>query len=285
MGEPISYALAQPLSLPASSLTVTDDGGPGRTVTVLAGWYAILLANALGTGAELDPAELLGAIETALGASQWSVTLRPSGRVRLTYLGTTPGKIAWASTTLRNVLGFADPVGPLSTGQWAEGEYQPTHGLYAETALDGGWQVEPGRVAGGVMPDGVSYGWQDGLGGQRREVTLRLLPKTSAEALTLDTEATPALAPVERVVLLGADEPGQAPPWSCADTQATAVGRLCGWTDDLQGVIAGTVTTIERVSIDTASLGAARSRLSVERYDPRRDFGPLTLCWVDRVSV
>ena len=162
--------------------------------------------------AELEQARLgqLDALESLRDWwNDWSVTLRPSGRVRLTYLGTTPGKIAWASTTLRNVLGFADPVGPLSTGQWAEGEYQPTHVLYAETALDGGWQVEPGRVAGGVMPDGVSYGWQDGLGGQRREVTLRLLPKTSAEALTLDTEATPALAPVERVVLLGADEPGQ----------------------------------------------------------------------------
>ena len=280
MAEQLNYLLAQPIQLTTSAdMAVTDSLG-ARTASVAAAWYRVRLARGSGTGTEDDPAELLAAVETALGAARWDVTLTAEGRVRLTYLGSGTGQIVWTSTPLRNLLGFAPgTVGPLAPKATATGAYHPTHCVFAVSADDEGWQAGPGQTAVEQLPDGSCYGWQDGQNTFRRRITFTLLPRDEASRVALDSAlGTQALPIAARRTSAAAGEPGQDPPWSVHDTLATAVGKACGWTDRLPEVIAGTVTTFDRVYLGPESF-AATSRLSVAGYDPRRDVGPVELSW------
>lgn len=281
MSETLNYLLAQPFELTAAAdMAVTDSLG-ARTASVAAAWYRVRLARASGTGTEDDPAELLAAVQTALGAAQWGVALTAEGKVRLTYLGTGTGQIVWTSTTLRNLLGFAPgTVGPLNPNATATAQYHPTHCVFAVSANDEGWQSGPGQTVVEVLPTGETYGWQDGLLTHRRRITFTLLPRDETARVALDNAlGTQGLPIASRRVDSAQGEPGQDPPWAVHDTLATAAGQACGWTDRLPEVVAGTVNGFDKVYLGPESFGA-RSTLSVAGYDPRRDVGPLELSWV-----
>jgi len=100
----------------------------------------------------------------------------------------------------------------------------------------------------------------------------------------LGSTSTPALAEPTYRLDPGASAPAQAPPWSVGQTLATAVGSRCGWTDDLQAVLAGTATTCDVVALSPDSHSAATT-LSVPGYDPRRTVGPIGLSWLGTATL
>lgn len=279
MMEDLCYLLAQPFTLTQQDLTVTDDVGTGRTVSLPAGTYRTLLASGTPTGTAADPWELLAKLEADLGIASWTVEMLSTGLVRITYIGAGTGEID-LTTTLRNLLGHTGSatIGPLATSATWTADRQPTHCVFAAAAEDEGWQPGQGRAAVQEMPDGSVYGWQDGRTRLLRRLTLTMLPRDDAARTTLGSSSTPAIAEVTYRLDPGDGAPGQAPPWSVPQTLATAVGARCGWTDDLQAVIAGTATTCDIVYLGAES-HTAQTTLSIPGYDLRRSAGPLVLSW------
>jgi hypothetical protein len=157
MSEPLGYMLAQPFHIAsAATLVTTDDRGGPTARTLAAAWYRVFLAPSTGTGAENDPAELLLAVETALGATKWSVRMTASGIVRITYLGTGTGQLAIGTADLAALLGHTGGVISLASGAHHDGEYPPTHCLFASFCdPDTGWVDLPSRFAGSALPGGV----------------------------------------------------------------------------------------------------------------------------------
>lgn len=284
MSEELHYLLAQSYELTAQTMTVTDSVGTGRSVVVDAGWYRTRLASFVAAGtSHTTPKELLLVCTAELGAG-WLVSMGTDGRVRVTYSSTDTGEITLPAA-LQGLLGFASAtIGPLATGATATANYLPTHCVFAIGADDEGWQAVPGRVALQDMPDGTVYGWQDGRATQRRTITLTMLPRDDVARASIGAAGTNALASTTYRLNAAAGEPAQAAPWSVPQTLATAVGIECGWTDRLPEVIAGSVTTFDRVYLSGASY-AARSSLSIPGYDLRRSVGPLDLSWAGEGST
>lgn len=289
MAETLCYMLAQPYQLPASqTITKTDADGAGVVVAITAQWYRTRLAPITGTGTAADPAELLYTVDTLLGPL-WSLSLGVDGRVTITYSGTGSGTGTGdlvVTATLRALLGYdtASPPAPLAAGGTWTATYQPTHCVFAAAAEDEGWQTAQGRTAAQEMPDGTTYGWQDRRTRLTRRLSLSLLPRDDAARTTIGSTSTPALAEPTYRLDPGASAPAQAPPWSVGQTLATAVGSRCGWTDDLQAVLAGTATTCDVVALSPDSHSAATT-LSVPGYDPRRTVGPIGLSWLGTATL
>jgi hypothetical protein len=273
VAETIGYLLAQSFNLSSSQTMATTDDRGGPTNRVLAsGWYRTLLANGAGT-AHTDPAELLAAVETALGSTKWTVALNSSGKVAFTYNGIGTGEIDFASAlTLRALLGLDANVGPVNAGATATATYSPTHVLMSTGGdPDSGWIDMLMRFSGAAMPDGTVYGWHDGRVQLRRSITMTLLPKDWATRTSLSAVGTPAFG--ARLQSPATGEPAQAPPWSVLDTMATAFGVECGMSFGYaSSVIAGTVTDYDKVYLapEMAS-GGGRVSLTVPGYDPRRN--------------
>lgn len=274
MAESLGYLLAQSFRVASSQpMSTTDDRGSAQTRTLAAGWFRVLLAAGAGNS-HADPAELLAAVESALGATKWAVALTSAGRVRFTYLGSSTGSISFAgASTLKAILGLTGDVGPLATNASATAAYAPTHCVFAMAMdPDSGWIDQAARFAGAQMPDGTVYGWHDGRAAIRRTATFRLLPKDAAFATSTGSPATPCFPATSRWLSPSTDEPAQAPPWAALDTLATAYAVECGVTwGDLQGVIGGTVTAYEKVYLTPEMAQAPRITLSLPNYDARRD--------------
>lgn len=273
MAETIGYLLAQSFNVTSSQTMATTDDRGGPTNRVLAtGWYRTLLANGAGT-AHTDPAELLAAVETALGSSKWAVALNSSGKVTFTYNGIGTGSIDFASAlTLRALLGLDANVGPVNAGATATALYPPTHVLVSTGGdPDTGWIDLPLRFSGAAMPDGTVYGWHDGRVQLRRSLTMTLLPKDYTTRTSLDAIGTPAFG--ARLQSPATGEPGQAPPWAALDALATAFSVECGMAfGDGAAVIAGTVTTYDKVYLAPEMSGnGGRISLTVPGYDARRN--------------
>lgn len=283
--ESLCYLLAQPYTLTAQTLVVNDAVGSPRNVVLPAGVYRTLLAASTGTGTDADPYELLQTLRAQLGLASWDVTMGTDGRVTLEYLDTGTGAITFTAT-VNALLGNTGSAatGSLATGGTWTADRQPTHCVYAAAAEDDGWQAVQGRTAAQEMPDGTTYGWQDRRTRYTRRLSLSLLPRDDAARTAIGSISTTALPQSTYRLDPGAGAPGQSPPWSVAQTLATSVGARCGWTDDLQAVIAGTATTCDVVALSPDS-HSAQTTLSVAGYDPRRTVGPITLSWLDIVTL
>lgn len=275
MAETAAYMLAQTFQLTAQTPKTTDDRGSMVSRTVAAAYYRTLLAATAGTGTATDPAELLTAVQTALGSSKWSVQLTAAGLVQVTYTGTGTGTLILSTCpTLRSLLGFSSDVGPLAASGSSTAPYPPTHCLFALAAdPDSGWVDDAARFAGARLPDGTVYGWDDGRHGFTRKASFRFLPKDWSTRATLSAVGTPAFSPSSRTLSPASGEPGQDPPWSAADTLATATTRQLGVTwGDLQAIIAGTASTFDLCYLTPeCRTQGGRIALSVDRYDARRD--------------
>lgn len=275
MSERIGYLLAQTYRVAtAYTCTTTDDRGGPTDRVVAAAWYRTFLAPAAGMGTETDPAELLLALETALGATKWRIRMTDAGLVRITYLGTGTGALVMPAD-LAALLGSPSMVNPLAAGAHVDGAYPPTHCLFAHVVEpDGGWMDAPGRFAGSMLPGGTVYGWHDGRVEMKRQVAFAAIPKTWALRTTLGAVGTPAYPALSRVRSPATGEPGQAPPWSALDTQGTAAGVQCAVTwGDFEALVAGTVTSYELVYLapEQFSLGG-RVSLWRQGYDARRSY-------------
>jgi hypothetical protein len=274
MAEDLGYLLAQSFNLSSSqTMSTTDDRGGPTNRTLAAGWYRTLLANGAGAS-HVDPAELLDAVETALDATKWTLTMSAVGLVQVTYVGSGNGSVDLSGcTTLRSLLGFTGNTGTLASGATATATYQPTHCVFAAACdPDSGWTDTAARFAGAALPDGTVYGWHDGRANYRRAATLRLLPRDIAARTALGASGTPAFPVSTRWLSPSTSEPAQAPPWAAADTLATAYGIECGvcW-GTLQQVIAGSVTAYDKVYFTPEMAAAPRVALSIQNYDARRD--------------
>jgi len=285
MAETLCYMLAQQYTLTAQTLVVNDAVGSPRNVVLPAGLYRTLLASSTGTGIEADPYELIGTLRGQLGSASWDVEMLTDGRVRITYLDTGTGEITFTAT-VNALLGNTGSAttGALATAATWTADRQPTHCVFAAAAEDEGWQTVQGRTAAQEMPDGTTYGWQDRRTRLTRRLSLSLLPRDDAARTTIGSTSTPALAEPTYRLDPGASAPAQAPPWSVGQTLATAVGSRCGWTDDLQAVLAGTATTCDVVALSPDSHSAATT-LSVPGYDPRRTVGPIGLSWLGTATL
>ena len=276
MSEPIGYLFAQTFRLASSAtLVTTDDRGGPTTRTLGAAWYRTFLCPAAGTGTETDPAELLLAVETALGATHWTVRMTAQGLVRITYLGTGTGSLAIGTADLANLLGHTGGVISLASNASHDGEYPPTHVLFAHVCEpDSGWVDAPGRFAGASLPGGVVYGWHDGRAEYRRSATFAALPKTWALRTSLGASGTPLYPAESRMGSPSTGEPGQDPPWSAIDTHATAAGLQCAVTwGQFEELVAGTVTAYDLVYL-APEQWAQGGRVSLWRpgYDARRSY-------------
>lgn len=274
MAESLGYLLAQPFQIASmQTMATTDDRGGPDNRNLASSWFRVLLASGAGAS-HVDAAELLAAVESALGATKWSVAMSTAGKVTFTYLGTGTGTITFSSAaTLQAILGLTGNVGPLATNATATATYQPTHCLFAAACdPDTGWTDQAARFAGAAMPDGTVYGWHDGRAALRRAATYRLLPKNSAFVTSLGSSGTPAYPVASRWLSPSTSEPAQAPPWSALDTLATAYGLECAavW-GDLQDVLAGLATAYERVYLAPEMATVGRIALSIPGYDARRD--------------
>lgn len=287
--ETISYLLAQAVTLTAQTTSVTDSAGTNNR-TVAAGTYRVYLAKSGAAGSADDPADVLAAFQAALNGARWSVALRASGLVRITYLGTSTGSITWGSaTTLRNLLGFDADISGLATNGHVEGAYLPTHCVFGGPARnDTGWKARASRVAASRLPSGRVYGWTDGLQQLTRSLDLRLLPKdwTVRATLASSTSAppTPAYGLATRLTNPASGEPGQAPPWGASETIATGAGVSCGFTDRFEDLIAGSTTTFDHVYLTPNGISSAEVVLSESGWDQRRDLTGLELSFVAQES-
>ena len=272
--ESLGYMLAQSFRLASSQpMSTTDDRGGPTSRTLAAGWYRVLLANGMGNN-HADPAELLAAVESALGSTKWTVALSAAGKVTFTYLGSGNGSISFSgATTLQALLGLTGNVGPLATNATATATYQPTHCVFAAAMdPDSGWVDQAARFAGASLPDGTVYGWHDGRAALRRSAAFKLLPKDAGFVTSLGSTSTPAFPAASRWLSPSTGEPAQAPPWSALDTLATAYGLECAVTwGELQEILAGGVTAYEKVYLTPEMAGSPRVALSVPGYDARRD--------------
>jgi hypothetical protein len=287
--ETISYLLAQAVTLTAQTVSVTDLAGTNNR-TVAAGTYRVYLAKSGAAGSATDPKDVLATFQAALNGARWSVSLRASGLVRITYLGTSTGSITWGSaTTLRNLLGFDADISGLATNGHVEGAYLPTHCVFGGPARnDTGWKARASRVAASRLPSGRVYGWTDGLQQLTRSLDLRLLPKdwTVRATLASSTSAppTPAYGLATRLTNPASGEPGQVPPWGASETIATGAGVSCGFTDRFEDLIAGSTTTFDHVYLTPNGLTSAEVALSEPDWDQRRDLTGLELSFVAQES-
>lgn len=274
MAESLGYLFAQTYQLTAvATCTTTDDRGGPTSRNVAAGYYRTYLCPAAGVGSATDPAELLLAIETALGSTKWRVRLQSSGLVRISYLGSGTGTLTLPSP-LAALLGHTSPV-VLAANAILDGTYLPTHCVFSAACdPDSGWIDDPARFAGAALPSGVVYGWHDGRNLLRRRASFAALPKTWSFRTSLGASGTPAFPVSSRVQSPITSEPAQAAPWSALDTQATAAGVQCAITwGDLAAIVGGTITEYDVVYLAPEQFTAgARVSLWREGYDARRSW-------------
>ncbi|MBL0219664.1 MAG: hypothetical protein IPQ07_38090 [Myxococcales bacterium] len=292
MAETLDYLIAQTVTIPAgTTVTLIDDLGAPRSVPITAGCYRLFAAQtAGGAGTEENPWELLHKLVELCSTANWNLTLLPSGRVRVTYLGATAnGTMAFTSALVAKLLGFnVSAAGPFATGGHADGAYLPSHAVFFGACEDGGWVRTPGRFSGARMPSGLVYGWGDALGGATRKLTLRLLPKdetTRAALVAADADSAPPTAcfgPTSRWCTPGAGEPAQDLPWGAVETLATAGARSLG---AMLGTLQTAVATpadapFERCYFTPETIGVGGEvRLSVDGFDVRRDIAAVELSY------
>lgn len=272
------YLLAQNYNI-ASALTITKDDQDGITaVTTSTGYFRTKLASTTGVGTEDNPYELIYNVQSALGA-KWVVSMISSGKIRIQYVGTGTGELIWTSVQIRALLGFDIGVGPLATNAFQDGAYLPTHCIFSPSSDDQGWQQAPGKSAVVRMPDGTTYGWQDGYSILKRNITFTFLPRDEDARTLVGASGTQVIPTTLYRINPAQSEPYQEPPWSTTQTVATAAGKRCAFTDRLPEIIAGTHSVYDVVYLDTETFKGA-SVLSRDGYDPRRNSNLFALSWV-----
>jgi hypothetical protein len=279
--------LAQPVTLGAQTLTVTDDAGAARSVALSAGVYRIGLATSGGAGTEASPWELLSKLETALGTTRWTVALTAQGKARFTSLSTASSSITWpVDNALRNVLGFDANISGLATGASSTATYQPTHVAYSfHRGADTDWQRVPGRRAAAEMPDGTVYVFKHSTGRMRRTFDLRTHPRDAATATSRTSYATP-VRPTESRWLTQVATAGTAPPWSLLDFFGTADGQRVAFHTDFAGYVAGTSMDYAACYVAAETLKEDRpNKLHVANFGQLVDWPGVSLWWVAKETA
>lgn len=279
--------LAQPVTLGAQTLTVTDDAGAARSVALSAGVYRIGLATSGGAGTEASPWELLSKLETALGTTRWRLELTAQGKVKTTSLSTASSSITWpVDNALRNVLGYDANLSGLATNASSTAAQQSTHVVYSFCrGADTDWQSVPGRRAVAEMPDGTVYAFRHNTNRMRRSFDLRMHPRDAATATLRTSYATPIL-PTESRWLSPSDTAGAAPPWSVYEFVRTADGKRIALHTDFQAYVAGTSMTYSACYLAAETLKEDRAnKLHVANFAQLMDWPGVSLWWVAKETA
>lgn len=194
MSDP-TLLMAQVLTLVGEiSVSVTDSFST-RTITLVAPattkYGRVYLAPTAAAGTLISaPLEVLNTFETLLNAAApnfWQVRMTTSGAVKITYVGGSgTGTITWTAngTGLRNILGFANTVGPLAVAASTTGTYAPGGCIVALCAGedDSHWQSYGGNIAAASTADGRTIALDTEYQSVRRTLRLRMVPHTQTEA-------------------------------------------------------------------------------------------------------
>jgi hypothetical protein len=296
LAETINTMLAGEIRLTSSyNLTVTDSDSPsGRTVTIPAGYYRILLADAVdGDGTQANPWELLSRLAFLLSESAsgtlWTTSLTADGFVRITYVvpGGGSASIAWDGTgVVRDVLGFTATATFSAPGQSSTATYHPSHVLYSICrAGDSDWTEEPPQSAFCEVPGGQVVGWQDASGTMVRSFDLRFHPRDWATRASRSAAGTPMLPAKARYSTSGTAA-GTDPPWSVKDFVRAAAGKRVGFTTQFQSVVAGSVEEFDVCYLADSTIKASRAMtLSVPGFAQLYDFKGFALRWYAQGST
>lgn len=277
--------IAQPVTLATSyALTVTDNGGAARTVTVPAGTYRMLLASvSAGTGTVAAPWEtatkITALLNAASGASVWGLTMLATGYLHWTYTGPVSGTITFdAGGVIRKMLGMSGSIG-LSSGASFDSNYQPPGCLFIATrASDTYWTSAGTMAAYGQLPTGETYGWESSITKQVRAFNLRLHPTNATAATALSSNVTPLYPDDESRIRVPSGPVGAAPPWSAHDFVRTAgTKRLGAALGTFAARVAGT-GVFDEVYLTPAALTHDRAQsLSVAAWSQRMDWAEFEL--------
>jgi hypothetical protein len=261
-------------------LTVTDDQGIGRSVTIATlstdTYWRIKLASSASPGTPSttpgSPKNILAHITNKLnagGSAIWSATLNAAGFVVFAYSGVVrAGTITWPGSILENTLGFTANVSvPMGSSQTAA--YHPSHTAYfISRENDTGWQNDPPLVAIARPRGGRPYGWSDTSAIVTRTFDAKWHPytwssRTSAGLSSTDGGATPIWGDSSRWKTRTATA-GMTLPFGLVDFFA-----ICGLNSSVDGlnicgaslgtfpeVTAGTTTTYDEVIVDASTIAA-----------------------------
>ena len=234
--------IAQGLYLPSTSTGSVSDSLSVRGFALSSHWYRVFLApHAIADGTETKPYDLLRSVEASLGSSRWSVTLRPTGHVRITYLSTGSASIAWLVDRVRDLLGFDSDLTFATTGAYADAVYQPCGVIYMRSReKDTGWVARAAGWSHSISGDGRVSGRTDRYRTLTRTFVSRVHPLVRADAETLGSYATPLYATQPARMLQPTGPVDAGPDWSVDELLATSLGRRCGFAlGTLQDLVSG----------------------------------------------
>lgn len=227
-GEKIHAMYAQSILWPAGTYqaTTTGDDGGTKTFSFAGKYYRVYLAQSSDTGTgDLDAAELIAEVQSALGAS-WELSLRTDGYVQITYVGSGVGGITWGtSQAVATVLGFTAATVDLVENETLRAPYPPMGVMYSVSIDSTDWTSTPTDTAYAMTAGGIVYGWGGGSDIITKSVSLGFQPRTWADRG--DCPYTPMWPaddqPTRRRTPTG--PVGVAQPWSCSEFMGTSRGK------------------------------------------------------------
>lgn len=226
MDETVTGYLAPSFRFGSDSVLKATRNGVQQPVTVSSGsgatWYRHYLAATGGSGsASTSPKEFGAYLEALLnaahGVSDWNVRMSASGRWEITNTAQT-WSILWDATAgtdkvARDCLGWTGNIGSTGANTYSTAQRLPQFAI-AMIGRDNDTYWRPVQErAGGVMPNGTTYGWRAGNGAiswersfdvvQSPAVYHTILDKSSAAsaAFVFSTMTSPMTAPAASEVV------------------------------------------------------------------------------------
>lgn len=251
----------------AYNLTVTDQHGTGRTVSINSlgsdryfRFCAAPNGDATASTATTEEAavEFINHVQQRLNAgfsAVWSLSIIDQGLIKILYSGTGLGSITWdTNKIIRNLLGYTgNATSNLSNGAYVYGTYQPTHCLFCvgrETETP--YAHERHAVAAARTRGGRVSAWFSGSRPVFSRFKSVLHPTTQSHQSSLAMYSTP-IEP-DRDPRTVSDAAGVAPPWSAMDFLGASWGHALGiLPGTFQNEVAGTATVYDLAYLDPDS--------------------------------
>lgn len=304
MAETITTALNATFTLSTSyTLTVTDDQGIGRSVTIGTAatttyWRVCIASSASATTPSTtvgSPKSLCAHIEAQLnagGSAIWDVMPNTNGFITFTYTGIVRnGTVTFPDTIVRNALGFQANVAASMGGGTSSGSYHPTHSAYFLGAANAtNWLDDPPMGAFSTPRDGSTFGFADASAVQTYTFDGLFHPYDWAARTTLGlsataSSATPYQGDSSRRKTRSTTA-GITPPYglvdffaTCALNNSTASMAKCGaLLGTYQTALSGSTTTFDEVFVDPETLTRTNAaKPSVPNWSLRMNWPGITL--------
>lgn len=238
MSQAIRSCFAQSFTLTtATTWTVTDQGGVGRTVTFNPGpatlWCRHWLASGgSGTGATEETPFVFSAyvesrLNSGLGGTKWHIRPTLDGFVEIYYTGTGTASVTAIDAVVAPLLGITATFSGLTNGgSTFTAPRHPTHVLYAASRIDDtDWVPRPPTIGGVEIDDGTVDILSSGITGMERAFTFFGHPRTWAIRSSRGSSITPMYSDEAYWKTQHLDTPGIAPPWSVQRFMMSSAGR------------------------------------------------------------